>query len=671
MQQLMLKSAGVEELREELFQIVSGLSAGDQALIRRSVDIATELHRDQKRVSGEPYIIHPLHVGGILARLNLDAATISAGILHDVLEDTPMTKEELAAQTSQDVAELVDGVTKIHILHAKTKSLQEVETVRKMFLAMANDIRVIMIKLADKVHNMSTLHYLPEERKVRIANECLELYAPLAARLGMNKMRATLEDLALKNLQPDVYDTIERFVRLKEAERESFLQRVAATIQQDALKEGFTVEVQWRSKHYYSIYAKCKRKGVDLSEINDVLGARVLVNTVSECYATLGLIHARYKPIEGRFKDYIAMPKENGYQSLHTTVMIEGLLTEIQIRTWQMHQTAEYGIAAHWLYKEGGAPPRDAEIFRRLREWSQTMENSADFMESLKEEFLKDTIYVFTPKGKVIQLPKGATPIDFAYAIHTEVGHHCYAAKADGAIIPLHQELRNTQVIEIVTAQNARPHLNWLRYVKTARARSKIRHWLTHNDPNILVERQVVPRKVEPKPTPEKPEKRPEAPTRDEPVQRVTRSDQVGIKVGQVDNLLIRFANCCKPLPGDRIVGFVSRGRGIIIHKEGCPNIKNIQDFEQRRIEIEWDTRSARVVRRFRVMARKNTDLFSQIESAVKKFNGRLLEGRLEEDGQSRWIGTFTMELDNDEDTTRVVKAIRSIPSVSMIQRAD
>lgn len=665
----MLNATTAKDLHSELQRLLADMSPQDRDLVERSVELAFKLHEGQVRASGEPYIVHPLNVGGILAALRMDAATIGAGILHDVLEDTPITKQELAQLTSEEVSELVDGVTKIHILHAKTKSLQEVETVRKMFLAMANDIRVIMIKLADKVHNMSTLQYLPEDRKNRIATECLDLYAPLAARLGMNKMRATLEDLALKNLHPEIYAEIERYVRLQEAERDTFLQKVAETIRSDAEKEGIPVDVSWRSKHFYSIYSKCKKKQLELDEVQDVLGARVIVDTVSECYATLGLIHARYKPIEGRFKDYIAMPKENGYQSLHTTVMIEGFLTEIQIRTHQMHQTAEYGIAAHWLYKEGVSIPKDAEIFRRIREWSQSMENSADFMESLKEEFLKDTIYVFTPKGKVIQLPKGATAIDFAYAIHTEVGNHCYAARADGAIIPLHQELRNTQVIEIITAQNSRPHLNWLRSVKTSRARSKIRYWLTHNDPNILAERQIVARKNEAKvPTPEK--KQGSAPA-EETLQRVNRSSQVGIKVGQIDNMLMRFANCCKPLPGDKIVGFVSRGRGIIIHKESCPNIKNIQDFDKRRIDIEWDTRTSRVVRRFRVMARKNSDLFSQIEAAVGKLNGRLIEGRLEEDEQNRLVGTFTMELDTDEDTVKIVKSIRSIPIVTMIQRIE
>jgi len=668
MTQLLLKASQVDELKRELFNLISEHTVENQRMIQHAVELASKLHENQKRASGEPYIVHPLNVGGILAGLRMDAATISAGILHDVLEDTAMTKEELARETSPEVAELVDGVTKIHILHAKTKSLQEVETVRKMFLAMANDIRVIMIKLADKVHNMSTLEYLSDERKKRISTECLDLYAPLAGRLGMNRIRATLEDLALKHLDFQAYQMIEDFVKLKETERENFLQRVAKEIRSDAAKDEIQAEVQWRSKHYYSIYAKCKRKGTDISEIHDILGARVLVETVSDCYAMLGLIHTRYKPIEGRFKDYIAMPKENGYQSLHTTVMIDGFLTEIQIRTRQMHQTAEFGIAAHWVYKEGSSLPKDIEIFRRLREWSQSMENSADFMEGLKEEFLKDTIYVFTPKGKVIQLPKGATAIDFAYAIHTEVGNHCYAAKADGAIIPLHQELKNTQVIEIITAQNARPHLNWLRYARTSRARGKIRHWLTHNDPNILVERQVVAKKNEPKPAAEK---KPETLPQEETVQRVTRSTQVGIRVGQMENLLIKFANCCKPLPGDRIVGFVSRGRGIIIHKESCPNIKNIQDFDQRKIEIEWDTKSSRTVRRFRVMAKKSVDLFSQIESAVRKLNGRLLEGRLEEDDQNRLIGTFTMELDHEDDAAKVIKSIRSIPMVSVIQRID
>jgi guanosine-3',5'-bis(diphosphate) 3'-pyrophosphohydrolase len=427
----------------------------------------------------------------------MDARTVAAGVLHDVLEDTEVSKDEIRERFGKDVEMLVNGVTKIDILHAKTKSVQEAETIRKMFFAMIKDIRVILIKLADKVHNMSTLEHLPPHKIRRIATECLDIYAPLAGRLGMSTVKSRLEDLALKHLDKASYYQLKDFVATKQHERESYLEAMEQALKTEAANVGITITIETRAKHFYSIYAKQKKKGNTLEGIHDILGIRVFCDDDTDCYTLLGLCHKLWKPIEGRFKDYIAMPKDNGYQSLHTTVMANnGQKTEIQIRTYAMHQTAEFGVAAHWVYKRGGKVKAETlAIVKKMKSWRSQPMGSRDFLEDIKRELLKDTIYVFTPKGKVVELPKGSTAIDFSYAIHTEVGHHTIAAKADGNIIPLGEELKNTQTVEILTNPNASPHINWLRQVRTHRARSKIRHWLNHHDEHFLIDKSIVAKK--------------------------------------------------------------------------------------------------------------------------------------------------------------------------------
>lgn len=676
MRGLMIRESELDSLKAEFSQRILRFSPEDQAGILHAVAWAESLHKDQKRASGEPYIIHPIQVAAILAELKMDKSTVIAGLLHDVLEDTDTNSEQLTEKFGAEVESLVDGVTKIHILHAKTKSVQEAETIRKMFFAMIKDIRVIMIKLADKVHNMSTLQHLPETKVKRIATECLDIYAPLAGRLGISSVKNQLEDLALKNLDRDAYYQIKAFVDSKRTEREAYLRRVEEDVEKAARDEGVAITVDARAKHFYSIYSKWK-KGKELAEVFDMLGMRIYCQTATECYTLLGVVHKLWKPIEGRFKDYIAMPKDNGYQSLHTTVMCyEGRLTEIQIRTYDMHKTAEYGIAAHWVYKSGSArvDPNDLAIVARLKSWQEDATHSENFLEQIKGEILKDSIYVFTPKGQVVELPTGATPLDFAYAIHTEVGNHTFAAKADGSIVPLNQELKNTQVIEIVTTQSARPHINWLRSVKTSKARSKIRHWLAHNDENLIIDRNIVAKKKpEPPPAPAKPQPK-TGPAKTEPEtgdQRIMDPTKVGVRLGDERNFMIRFAQCCNPITGDQIIGFVSRGRGIIIHRSDCTNVRNIPGIEQRRVEVEWETVSPRVTRRFRVVAKRGSDLFSEIEGAIRKHKGHLIEGKLEDDHQGHLVGTFTMELDHKEDTMKILKAIRAIPSVNTIQKTD
>ncbi len=634
---------------------------------------AESLHRDQLRASGEPYFIHPLQVAEILVDLRMDSESVIAALLHDILEDTETSRQDLRRQFGRTVESLVNGVTKISILSAKNKSMQEAETIRKMLFAMVKDIRVIMIKLADKLHNMRTLEFLPEEKRKTIATECLDIYAPLAGRLGISWLKDELEDLSLKALNRDSYNQIKDFVAQKREERSKYLEQVADALSDAAKTDGITIEVQTRAKHFYSIYSKIRRRGKQMDEIYDLLGIRILCDNQNECYTMLGIVHTLWMPIEGRFKDYIAMPKANKYQSLHTTVMCYGgRLIEIQIRTQEMHRTAEHGIAAHWIYKNGSQQMAmssdELPIISRLKSWNGVRITSGDFLEEIKREILKDSIYVFTPQGDVIELPKGSTAIDFAYHIHTEIGNHCMAAKADGSIVPLREELKNTQVIEIITSPHTHPHLNWLRYAKTRGARQKIRQWMNKHDENLIIDRNIVARKKAEHPEPpEQPSQRKQKKAV-EPTQEVLDSTKVGIRIGTERNMMIRLAQCCTPSTGEPIIGYVSRGRGIIVHRRECPNLRFIPDFRERMIEVEWETVSPKATKRFRITCRKRSDLFSEIEGAVRKFHGHLIEGKLEENDQGHLTGFFTMELERSEDFQRVMKSIRTIPSVVNIQ---
>lgn len=659
---------------------ISSYSAAEQQRILDAAQRSETLHEGQLRDSGEPYFIHPLQVAEILIDMKLDAATVTAALLHDALEDTRMTRVELKREFGREVDNLVYGVTKIAAVKAKNKSVQESETIRKMLLAMVRDVRVILIKLADKLHNMRTLGYKKDARQREIAQETLDIYAPLAGRLGISWMKDELEDLALKHLHPDVYQMIKEQVSEKRQERANYLKRIMSTIRKSAQDEGVTVVVESRAKHFYSIYHKMRRYGKDLGEIYDLLGVRVLCESTNECYQILGIVHRLWPPIEGRFKDYIAMPKANQYQSLHTAVLgYGGKMIEIQIRTHDMHRTAEFGVAAHWLYKRGltrdAVKPTEMTIMHRVRDLKDSRITSDEFLEEIKREILRDSIYVFTPRGDAIQLPKGATAIDFAYHIHTEVGHHTVGAKADGAIIPLREPLRNTQVIEILTNQNGHPHLNWLRYAHTSRARNKIRAWLNKHDETLIINQNIVARKTDrdasrtappggrsrsstPGNTP-----RPNRELSPE-TSEILDQHKVEIRVGKDRNLLIHFAQCCTPKTGDDIVGYVSRGRGIIIHKRDCRSLMSIPDVNERIIEVEWETVSPKTTHRFRVVARHTNDLFSEIEGAVRKIHGHLIEGRIDDNSHGTVDASFTLEVERRQDLRKISKCIRAIPAV-------
>jgi len=731
----------VEELREGFLASVRAVYApADSERVERALAAAEARLAGAKRASGEPAAAHDLRVAAILVELGLDADSVVAGLLHDALDPVPGAPEgseaERAAKTvagaaaaaaarAEDrrrleagfgpvAASLVEGVSRLAALRAKNKTVQAAETMRKMLFAMTRDIRVILVKLADKLDNMRTLKFLPEERQKEIAAECLDIFAPLADRLGVSWMKDELEDLSLKALNREAFDQIKGLVSAKKGEREVYLERVERAIREAAGAEGVEVEISARAKHFYSIYQKMRKKAKGAEELYDLLGVRLITESDNDCYALLGLVHRIWKPIEGRFKDYIAMPKANGYRSLHTTVMgFDGRLLEVQIRTREMHRIAEYGVASHWLYKKGStaeAPkPEDLPIVNRLKEWGDFLSQGAEYLEEIKRELLKDSIFVFTPQGDVVELPAGAGPLDFAFAIHTDVGTKCMGAKADGQIVPLDGELRNTQVVEILTSPQAHPTMNWLPLAKTSKARQKIRAWLVQSGQVLAIERNIVAGRhtgsaaearareaarelkeagagheaAEAKAR-EAREAREAAKPRG-PVEnlgettvyrRVTpgealRNEKAGVAIGGQKNLMIRIAGCCRPVTGDAIVGYVSRGRGIIVHRADCRSLAAVPDFQERRIEVSWESTASLVTARFRIVARRSPDLFAEIESAMHKFQGHLREGRLGERGDGNMEGSFTMEVSSRDDVRRVLKSVRGLPSVLSIEEDD
>ncbi len=673
-----------------------GYAAADSARIAQARAWAAVLHEGGLRASGEPSVTHCERVAAILAGMGLDADTVIAGLLHDALEDGRADRAAVASRFGERCAALVEETARMASLKARNKSDQAAETIRKMLFAMARDIRAIVIKLADKLDSMRTLRWLPEGERKRIAAECVDIFAPLADRLGISWLKDELEDLSLKEINREAFDQIKLLVAGKKGERQAFLDRASAELVAAARAEGLDVETSFRAKHFYSIYQKMRKRGKGSDELFDLSGIRVLCDGESECYSVLGLAHRLWKPIDGRFKDYIAMPKSNGYRSLHTTVMAwEGRLLEIQIRTREMHRTAEFGIASHWLYKKGSSQDsvraEDLPLVNKLKDWNALLESGEDFLADIKRELLRDSIIVFTPKGDAIELPAGATPLDFAYAIHSDVGNRCLSAKADGAIIPLSAELRNTQVVDIQTGANARPNVNWLKAVKTGKARSKIRAWLVGEGHVLAIDKNVVARRRDERDA--KPEER-ERKAAEKPrvelevrhpasappaagvldwrpyrTDEATDATRAGLTIRGAGNLMVRFAGCCKPAAGDRIVGYVSRGRGIIVHRESCHNLPGISEFSERRVDVSWETTPG-LVRRYRVTAKRSFDLFSEIENAARKHSGKLVEGKLEE-GQEGLSGTFTMAFPGADEARVVERNLRQVPSIIKIRRID
>jgi guanosine-3',5'-bis(diphosphate) 3'-pyrophosphohydrolase len=624
----------LEQLLEKLKQYSPD---GDADLVRRAYNVAARAHKGQMRKSGEPYIFHSLAVADILADLRMDATSLAAALLHDVPEDTPTTLSDLSNEFDEEIVRLVDGVTKLERIRALSRSSKgalaeaQAENIRKIFLAMVDDIRVVMIKLADRLHNMRTLDALPPEKQRRIAQETLDIYAPLANRLGIWELKWQLEDLALLHLEPDEYHHIAQLLAEKRQEREDYVQRVITVIRQRLQEEGIAAEVSGRPKHIYSIYHKMKEKGREFEEIYDVRGVRLLVGEVRDCYAALGILHSMWRPIPGQFDDYIAMPKDNLYQSLHTAVIgPEGRPLEIQIRTREMHGVAEYGIAAHWRYKEQIKRDLNLEAkiawLRQASDWRQEVKDARQFVESLKSDIFPERVYVFTPKGDIVDLPQGATPVDFAYLIHTEIGHRCRGARVNGRLVPLDYQLRTGEQVEILTAKKGGPSRDWLNpqqgYLNTARAREKVRQWFKQQErgENVAQGRELLEKELRRLGLEQRPFEeiarlfkydnvdnflaaigygdvslqQIAAKLADIAVQRelgpmpiLPRPSVVGIQVKGVGDLLTRLAKCCNPVPGDSIVGYITRGTGITVHRRDCANVKNIADSE-RLIDVEW-----------------------------------------------------------------------------------
>ena len=624
---------------EILGQILQYNPQADTGLIRKAYEQADSAHEGQLRHSGEPFLRHPLAVAGILTQLKMDVPSIAAGFLHDTLEDTKFTREQIEKTFGKEVAKLVEGVTKIGKIEFKSYEEKQAENFRKMILSMAEDIRVIIIKLADRLHNMRTLESLPEYKQKRIAQETLEIYAPLANRLGIGWMKSELEDLCFRYLMAEVYFDLVAKMAKKREERERYVREVVEIVKQSLGEYGLKGEVMGRPKHLYGIYQKMKRRDLPLEEVYDLLAVRIITDTKISCYGILGMIHSLWRPVPGRFKDYIGVPKSNLYQSLHTTVIgLKGEHVEFQIRTEEMHRVAEQGIAAHWRYKEGGRiDERDSRLFewlRQLMEWQQELVDNRQFLDSVKMDLFSDVVYVFTPKGDVKELVKGSTPIDFAYCVHTEIGNHCSGAKVNGKIVPLRYQLKSGDSVEIITSPNQTPSKDWIKLVKTPRAKAKIKHLIRLEERRRsldigkkLLEQELRRSDLSPSETLKSDKflgiikelglantdellvaigygrvavtqvlKRlhPDIGLKEGIKEKVIRKilpQEKGVRIRGVNDILIHLSKCCNPVPGDRIIGFITRGRGLSIHTVDCPNIDELDYDKDRLVEVDWDSK--------------------------------------------------------------------------------
>lgn len=699
----------------------------DVDLIRRAYVYSARAHQGQVRKSGEPYLTHPLEVSGLLADMRLDEHAICAGILHDTVEDTDATTEEIAELFGQQVADIVDGVTKLNIPF-NTQFEKQAENFRRMLVAMAKDIRVILVKLADRLHNMRTLEHMRRDKQERIAEETLEIYAPLANRLGIYWLKAALEDLSLKYLHPKDYEDIQRYLSSTASNREAFMREVHDTLIRVMREEGLRCEVSGRVKHAYSIWRKLKSQSLGFDQIHDIMAFRVIVGDVGQCYQALGRCHRTWRPVPGRFKDFVAMPKPNGYQSLHTTVIGPDVQrVEIQIRTREMHEIAENGIAAHWAYKEGKPKTDDDDQFAWLRQlmvWQKELKDPTDFMSSVKVDLFSDEVYIFTPKGEVKELKRGSTPVDFAYLIHTEVGHHCVGARVNGRIVPLRYKLRNGDTVDILTSPQQRPNKDWLSFVRTSRARNRINAYLRAEERrravqlgrdmldkeakrygrslqkltkqgalDRAVESSRYPRsedllaaigygKVRPidilrKMIPDEVEKGP--PPEDEPrtglgrlIQGLAkkRKSQSGVVVQGIDDMLVRFARCCSPVPGDPIVGYVTIGRGITVHSMACD--KTLHFDPDRKVEVMWDEKGTEPRQaQLRVISEDRSGLLASMSNVFNEAKVNILHANCKTQRNGRAVNLFLVEVRDAAQLRQLMRNLELLGGVLTVERVN
>jgi len=693
----------------------------DVDTVVRAYHLAAEAHEGQKRASGADFVTHAVEVATILAQLKLDTASLAAALTHDVVEDTAISLDELRAEFGDEIATIVDGVTKIGKVRYLSQSAQQVENYRKLLLSMAQDARVILVKLADRLHNMRTLEHLPPEKQLRVARETREIYAPLAGRLGVARIRWELEDLAFKFLEPDEFNDLGKKIRQTRRQRERQIAEMKRPLDEALREQGIEAEVTGRPKHLWSIYRKLRKRVTSFEEIYDLMAMRVMTDSLQSCYAALGIIHSLWKPIPERFHDYVATPKSNMYQSIHTTVVgPSGRRYEVQIRTEEMHRTAEYGIAAHWRYKEGRA--EDSEVdealvwFRQVLEWQQDTKEPEEFMEFLRMDLFHGEIFVFTPKGEVKSLPDGSTPIDFAFAVHTEVGTRCAGAKVNGRIAPLSRTLKNGDTVEIITNPKQRPSRDWFSFAKTSRARQKIRQWVRREEMESatqlgkdLLEREVRRLRLDRvgeatlKASAERlgfqdhtalhaalgrgdigpaavirdlfPDFDPEAevpePT---PLQRVTdrfRGVQKGVRIEGVDNVMVRYAQCCLPVPGDSVIGYVTRGRGVSIHRRDCPNVLSLPEKSDRRVPIEWKAvKDDRFEVKLYLQGTDRRGLLSDIAAAIADTSTNIQNAQIKSVSFGM-LGEFVVEVPNLSHLKKVMTSIRKVKGVLSVERRE
>ncbi len=649
-------------------------SSDEKVLIEKAYEFALSAHSHQKRLSGEPYIIHPLNVAKILLDMGFDAEVIAASLLHDTVEDTGVSLSELESRFGSEITTLVDGVTKISKIRSENVKQRQAENIRKMLLSMVKDIRIIFIKLADKLHNMRTIEYLNKEDAERVARETLEIYAPLAGRLGMARIKAELEDLSLKVLEPEIYEDIKNYIYQKRDTREEYVKRVKNMLEKEFRKYGLNARIEGRAKHFYSIYRKMKEKHKSFEEILDLFAIRIITESVRECYEVLGIVHRLWMPVSGRFKDYIAMPKSNMYQSLHTTVIGPlGKPLEIQIRTRRMNIIAEEGIAAHWAYKEKKRNlkliEKELTWLKKLKYWREYLDNPSGFMEDLQKDLLQDEIYVFTPKGDVIDLPKGSTPIDFAYKIHTEVGHRCIGAKVNGRIVPLRRPLKSGETVEILTSKNSSPSREWLDIVKTSRARHKIRYYFSSREEKREEKKEE---KREEKSQEIKKVLKGQPHERAGEVKEQLKHRKKGISGDAINyalvadgqkNVQMHIAKCCDPHPGESIIGYITRGRGITVHRSDCKNLKYIKDFENRKIVVEWIERDNRVYH-LKILAKDRSGLLMDIATAIANANANIIEVHSKTDHNKIVKADLKVQVRDETQLRLFLRDIRQIDNV-------
>ena len=712
---------------EDLIKIIEKYMTKDEiAFVMKAYEYASEMHKDQKRKSGEPYIIHPVNVAIILADLDMDVETIIAALLHDVVEDTPATYDDVKNLFTEDIANIVDGVTKLNKLNYKSSEAFQAENLRKMILAMNNDIRVIIVKLADRLHNLRTLEYMNEEKRKQKAQETIEIYAPLAGRLGIFKIKWELEDLSLRYLDPEgYYDLVEK-INKKRSEREKEINEIIKRISLELDKQELHYDISGRPKNFYSIYKKMKGKSKSFESIYDLIAVRILVDTVKDCYAVLGIVHSMWKPLPGRFKDYIAMPKPNMYQSLHTTVISEtGEIFEIQIRTYEMHEVAEFGIAAHWKYKGGKAQGKDVDNkldwLRQLLEWQKDLKDPKEFIDTLKIDFFDDEVFVFTPNGDVVDLPEGSTPVDFAYRVHTGVGNTCVGAKVDSRIVPLNYKLKNGNIVEIITQKSSTgPSRDWLKFVKSPRARQKIKQWFKSKEKDISIEKGkelfereakklgldlnildnekiyhklakelsinsisdlfasigygnfkeklVINKILNIKNAIEN-----IGLTKNEDdylKSSSSKKDATGVRIDGLEGMKIKFAKCCNPVPGDEIIGFVTRGYGVSIHRKDCTNIANLLDSD-RCLEAEWDAAaSEKFLANVTIRAVDRTGILSEITAMSKEAGIGIQSLSAKSNTISDIFIYLTFEVSGREELDKMMQKLKTISGALDVYRA-